>query len=145
LWLILDGSTFRRFWSIMVSNSGAAHHMTNNANNFSNKISYHGHDVVKLGNDSSIPITDIGSACFTRPQTNIVIHLRQLLHVPTITKNLISVSKFAKDNDVFFEFHANQYLVKFQATKQILLQGKLRDGLCFSSFSSAYHLFCLHC
>jgi len=110
-------------------NSEATHHMTNNTNNFSNKTSYHGHDVVKLGNGLGIPITDIGSAHFTLPHTNTVIHLHQLLHVPTITKNVMSVSKFAKDNDVFSEFHTNQCLVKSQATKQVLFQGKLRDGL----------------
>ena len=33
-----------------------------------------------------------------------VLRLNQLLHIPSVTKNLLSVSQFAKDNDVFFEY-----------------------------------------
>lgn len=35
---------------------------------------------------------------------NRIFHLNNMLHVPTITKNLISVSQFAKDNGVYFDF-----------------------------------------
>jgi len=55
--------------------------------------------------------------------------LQHLLHVPTISKNLLSVSRFACDNHVFFEFHADICLVKHQGTNEILLQGQLKDGL----------------
>jgi len=58
--------------------------------------------------------------------------LHNMLHVPAITKNLINVSKFAKDNNIYFEFHANLCYVKNQETHQILLQGVIKDGLlCF--------------
>lgn len=55
--------------------------------------------------------------------------------MPAITKNLISISKFAKDNAVFFEFHPDFCHVKSQATKEVLLQGTVRDdGLyCFTN------------
>ena len=55
--------------------------------------------------------------------------LNQLLHVPEITKNLLSVSKFARDNNVFFEFHPNFCLVKDQVSKIVVLEGKLKGGL----------------
>jgi len=42
---------------------------------------------------------------------------------------LLSVYRFARDNHVFFEFHANVCLVKRQGTNKIMLQGKLKDGL----------------
>lgn len=52
-----------------------------------------------------------------------------LLHVPTITKNL-SVCQCAKDNHVYFEFHPNLWFVKRQASNDILLKGWLdKDGL----------------
>jgi len=56
--------------------------------------------------------------------------------VPTITRNLLSVSKFAKDNLVYFEFHADKCFVKSQESKQVLLEGFLdKSGLYkFSSF-----------
>lgn len=46
-----------------------------------------------------------------------------------ITKNLLSVSKFAQDNHVFFEFHPRFCLVKDLATQTIILHGTLHDGL----------------
>jgi len=39
------------------------------------------------------------------------------------------VSKFARDNHVFFEFHVDHCLVKHQETEQTLLHGKVKDGL----------------
>ena len=55
--------------------------------------------------------------------------LNHLLHVPEITKNLLSVSKFARDNNVFFEFHPNFCLIKDQVSKIVVLEGKLKDGM----------------
>ena len=110
-------------------NSEATHYITNDTSSFSKKTSYHGNDVVKLGNSSGMKIININSAHYTLPHTDIVIKFNQLVHVPNIIKSLLSMSKFVKDNDVFFEFHTNHCLVKSQATKQILLQGKLRGSI----------------
>jgi histone deacetylase 1/2 len=56
--------------------------------------------------------------------------LNDLLHVPNISKNLLSVSKFAKDNNVYFEFHPRYCYVKSQDSKHILLEGTVgSDGL----------------
>ena len=57
------------------------------------------------------------------------LRLHNLLHVPSINKNLKSVSQFAKDNSVYFEFFPNHCFVKNQDTKEIILQGKVKDGL----------------
>ena len=55
--------------------------------------------------------------------------LNHLLHVPEITKNFLSVSKFAKDNNSFFEFHHNVCLVKDQVSKIVVIEGKLKGSL----------------
>lgn len=52
--------------------------------------------------------------------------------MPQITKNLLSVSKFASDNNVFFEFFPKYCYVKDQATNQVLMAGRLKDGLYVS-------------
>lgn len=49
--------------------------------------------------------------------------LQNLLLVPHITKNLMSVSKFTQDNNVFFEFHLKFCVVKSQASSEVLLCG----------------------
>ena len=44
-------------------------------------------------------------------------------------KILCSISKFAKDNHVYFEFHLEICLVKSYVTNKIVLQGRLKDSL----------------
>lgn len=65
-----------------------------------------------------------------------------MLLVPTITKNLVSVSRFAKDNQVYFEFHPSFCVVKSQDNHQVLLRGQLNEnGLyLFPSFLSSTKL-----
>ena len=77
-----------------------------------------------------MPIHSTGSSIFICPiNSKVSLFLNQLL-VPTITKNLISVSKFALDNGVYFEFDPNYCLVKSQGSNEILLNGSLGpDGL----------------
>lgn len=55
--------------------------------------------------------------------------LDNILHVPIIIKNLLSVSQYAIDNQDFFEFHPNYCLVKSQNSYEIVLKGVLdKDG-----------------
>lgn len=87
-----------------------------------------------MGNGQGLSITSIGSTKFLSPTNpHITLSLNNLLLVPSITKNLVSVSKFANDNKVFFEFHSICCFVKCQVSKQILLEGHLdSEGLyCF--------------
>ena len=93
-----------------------------------------------MGNGQGVVISSIGSTHLSspfKPHTSLV--LSKLLLVPTITKNLVSVSKFAQDNGVFFEFHATHCLVKSQDNSEVLLRGSLgKDGLCcFDDFQPA--------
>jgi len=53
---------------------------------------------------------------------NLPLYLHNLLHVPSITKNLLSVSKFALANNVYFELFPHFCTVKCQATNEILLR-----------------------
>ena len=79
--------------------------------------------------------------------------LNNLLHVSSITKNLISVSQFVKDNDVFFEFHPLICYVKDGRTGQTLLQGLLHKDLYRFNITSlivvpqrmCHHLVLLKC
>lgn len=110
---------------------GATHHVTHSSDNFLDSISTSGSDQVMLVNGQGLPITSIGSTSFqSSHKPYITLTLNNLLLVPKITKNLISVNQFARDNQVYFEFHPDICLVKSQATSDILLQGALgKDGL----------------
>jgi histone deacetylase 1/2 len=111
--------------------SGASYHVTNDARNIQDPSPFSAADQIYMGNGQSLPITNSGSSVFTSPlNTQTHFTLNNLLHVPSITKNLISVSQFARDNAVYFEFHPDYCLVKSQGTKAILLQGNVgADGL----------------
>ena len=106
--------------------------MTNNSQNIQQNSPFEGPDQIFIGgNGQCLNISASGHSNFTSPfSPDIKPFLKNILHVPQITKNLITVRKFSKDNHVFFEFHANQYLVKSQDSNKILLQGNVAsDGL----------------
>ncbi|PNX93258.1 histone deacetylase, partial [Trifolium pratense] len=111
--------------------SGASHHLTYNPNNFVYRTPYQGPDQVMMGNGQGAPIKSLGHSQFYSPMNpNVHLKLSELLHVPDITKNLLSVSKFAQDNNVIFEFHPYKCYVKSQDYRQILLEGNVgSDGL----------------
>ena len=105
--------------------SGASHHITNNANAFFVKHPYIGHETVQLGNGIGMNIKVVGSPLNNSNK----FLLKYLLHVPKINKKLLSVSKFCHDNNIFFEFHYNACYVKNQVRQQTILKENLKDGL----------------
>lgn len=78
-----------------------------------------------VGNGSTAPILHVGSMNIPSLQHDRSITLSKVLHVPDITKNLISISKFLRDNDAIIEFHVTSCL----KTHIILLRGVLKDDL----------------
>lgn len=104
---------------------------------------------IHAANGAGLSITHTEQSSFISP-SNHVFHLKNLLHVPSVTKNLLTVSQFAHDNNIYFEFHPSFCLVKDQATGNILLKGLLQDGLysfklnastsSSQSQSSVYHV-----
>jgi histone deacetylase 1/2 len=111
--------------------SGASHHLTFNPNNLSYSMPYNGQDQVMMGNGQGVSINSLGHSNFISPRNpNVQLSLKDLLHVPNISKNLLSVSKFAQDNNVIFEFHPYTCFVKSQDSRQVLLEGTVgADGL----------------
>ncbi|GAU29238.1 hypothetical protein TSUD_362280 [Trifolium subterraneum] len=111
--------------------SGASHHLTFNPNNLTYRTPYQGQDQVTMGNGQGVSIESLGLSNFYSPYSPTVqLKLNNLLHVPNISKNLLSVSRFARDNNVFFEFHPYFCYVKSQGSKQTLLEGTVgSDGL----------------
>ena len=55
--------------------------------------------------------------------------LLQMFHCLTTLYMFLVWLKICKDNEVFFKFHPNVHLVESYVTKEILLQGTIRDGL----------------
>ena len=99
---------------------------------------YQGADQLHVGNGQGLQLSHVGNSNIILPHSSSrTFKLHDLLCVLSITKNLVSVSKLARDNSVFFEFHPFHYFVKSQGTKQVLLHDVLgKDGLYrFNSFN----------
>ena len=93
--------------------SCASFHVTNNSHNIQQNSPFEGPDQIFIGNGQGLKISASGHSNFPSPYNpNINLALKHMLHVPQVTKYLISVSKFAHDNHAFYEFHANCCFVK---------------------------------
>lgn len=71
-------------------------------------------------------IKHVGS--FEMPSLHSV-KMDRVLHVPDITKNLINISQFLKDNNVVIEFYSTYCVVKDLTIQRVLLREALKDGL----------------
>ncbi|XP_031273202.1 topoisomerase I damage affected protein 7-like [Pistacia vera] len=120
--------------------SGDTDHVTPDPTQLISNRPYDGVEQLQVGNGESLHISHIGSTLFPNSFHSKCLHLRNVLCVPKITKNLLSISRFTKDNQVIVEFGSDCCVVKDKATKAVLLQGGLKAGLyqlripsCFSS------------
>ncbi|KAL4324854.1 hypothetical protein GQ457_11G024790 [Hibiscus cannabinus] len=107
--------------------SGASHHVSPGKANVLHGMDYEGPCMLTVGNGVKVPIRHVGQSSLLAGSRSL--KLNQVLHVPNITKNLVSVSKLARDNDVFLEFHANACMVREERTGVVLLKGSEVDGL----------------
>ncbi|KAM2081251.1 hypothetical protein ACFX1T_034915 [Malus domestica] len=84
------------------SDSGATNHMTHDACSASTSIPQSSSDQVVIGNGTSRPITHSGNVSFT--SGTYVFRLSDVLRVPTLHKNLLSVAQYTKDSHVRITF-----------------------------------------
>jgi hypothetical protein len=90
--------------------TGAIDHITSDLDPLAIRERYHGGEKVHVGNGTGLRISHNGHS-----PINTAIHplaLRNILHVPNITKHLISVHKFSPDNYVFIEYHPWHFSIK---------------------------------
>jgi hypothetical protein len=107
--------------------TGATDHITSDLDRLAIRERYHGGEKVHVGNGTGLCISHIGHSSINsviRP-----LALRNILHVPDITKHLISVHKFSRDNDVFIEYHPWHFSIKDRQSKKNLLVGTCESGL----------------
>jgi hypothetical protein len=108
--------------------SGAIDHLTHDLGKLDARESYHGHDQVHTANGSGMHISHVGQASFLT-HTKKALRLCDVLHVPSVTRNLLSAKKFTHDNDVFIEFHLFDLFVKDWAMRDVILRGRCHQGL----------------
>lgn len=76
---------------------GASYHVTGDAKNLQQLTPFEGHEQIYIGNHEGLHIHSTGSSSFPSPfQPHTRLTLSKILLIPSITKNLMSVSKFSK-------------------------------------------------
>ncbi|PKU81649.1 Retrovirus-related Pol polyprotein from transposon TNT 1-94 [Dendrobium catenatum] len=124
--LAQPSSTSNQEW---VLDSGASTHLTPNASNINYPSAYRGSDVVSIANGSALPIHNTGQGILPLPDSDRKLRLSNLLHVPSLTHNLLSVSKLTADNSIRICFDANGFTIKDMQDHRPLIHGHLRNGL----------------
>lgn len=107
--------------------AGTIHNLTIDLNNLGIHFEYQGPEEVTLGNGSKLPISHIGKSFII--VSNKKFDLDDILHVPTATQNLLSISSFAKSKKVLVEFFPGYFLIKDLATRDIRHKGPTEGGL----------------
>lgn len=85
-----------------ILDSGATYHITSDINNLSLHQPYLGGEEVIVGNGATLPITHTGSTLL--PSMSKPLSLNQVICVPNIAQNLVSVYRLCNTNRVSVEF-----------------------------------------
>jgi hypothetical protein len=101
--------------------------VTHQTEKFQEINEYHGKNSLIIGNGKQLEII---ATCSSKLKS---LNLHDILYVPNITKNLLSVSKLDADNNILVEFDKNCCFVKDKLTGKAILKGILKDGLYYLS------------
>jgi hypothetical protein len=85
------------------ADSGTTDHITSELDKLTIHDKYNGGEKVHTVSGAGMEISHIGKSFIHTPIRNL--QLCNILHVPKATKNLMSIHRFALDNNVFFEIH----------------------------------------
>ena len=110
-----------------VPDTGATAHITDDPGTLSKLTPYVGSDSVIVGNGSELSITHTGHAHIFSPGSSL--SLNNVLVVPNIKKNLLSVSQLTSDYPCYFIFDDHGFVIKDLRTHRVLASGSKEDGL----------------
>ena len=122
-----NASTPNNIWFV---DSGALNHMTSHANWFRELWKPESPGYVKTGDDTTHPIQHIGNVPFRNDDEQT--YLKNVLHVPTITKNLVLVGQIVEQG---MQVRFNNYGCFIEKGDQVIAHGR-REGHMFILESS---------
>ena len=96
--------------------------MTNTLGNININFEYQGKNKLVVGNGEKLLISHIDYSDLPIYDPHKHIALTDILYVPDITKNLISISKLLHDNDIDVEFHKSVCFIKDKRRGKILVK-----------------------
>ena len=101
--------------------SEASHHVSVDLKNLVFHKQYNGTDDIVIGDGTGLSISHIGSTTLSIPSHTFT--LPNALCVPTMKRNLISISQFYRSNNTSLEFLPNSFFVKDLRMKEIFFAG----------------------
>ena len=107
--------------------SGATSHMTSDTEGVDQPAVYFGNECVMVGNGQSLAISHTGSISSLVPSSPLL--LSNVLVVPGIKKNLISISQLTKDNNCCVTFSSSGFTIQDRVTRVVLGVGRCENGL----------------
>lgn len=107
--------------------SGANQNVIKDIQNLAIHSEYDDIEDVMLVNGTSHSITHIGSVSFSTPSQNLT--LNNILCVPALNKNLISVYQFCDTNNVKVACNPFSFCVKDLRTGILLVKGEPKNGV----------------
>ena len=110
-----------------LTDTGATDHITSTASSLTTPTPYHGSEQVTVGNDQSLPIQSIGNTHLHTQYHKF--QLKNVLHIPRIASNLLSVHKLCFDNNCSCHFDAKELLIQDLPTGRLLFKGLSKDGV----------------
>ncbi|GAA0176282.1 hypothetical protein LIER_29300 [Lithospermum erythrorhizon] len=108
--------------------TGATSHMTPNSGMLSSLRPYTDNARVLVGDGSLVPITHLGDFSFSYSSTK-SFTLNNVLVVPNLPTNLVSIKRFSIDNNCYFLFGASSFCIKDKNTHQTLVSCASPDPL----------------
>ncbi|CAL9022954.1 unnamed protein product [Prunus brigantina] len=112
--------------NIWLTDSGATNHMTSDIQLLSNVTPSTSTDNVTIGNGTGLRIANVGSSSLVSGHQ--VFHLPEVLHVPTLATNLLSVHRFCLDNNCQILYNALWFQIQ-DLQGRVLYQGQCHNGL----------------
>jgi hypothetical protein len=109
------------------TNTAATDRITSDLDKLTVLNKYKGSDQIVTASGVGMDICNIGHAVIKSPIKSL--HLKNILHVPTAQKNLVSVHCLTSDNHASLEYFPHYFLVKDLEMSRVLLRGRCKDGL----------------
>jgi hypothetical protein len=114
----------------LLADSGANTHVIAESSNLTNPQPFDRSNTVGVGNGAGLPIQNIGSSLVHSPTSSLHnFPLKNILHCPSASANLLSINKFCKDNKCWFALTDVDFTVKDNLTRTMLLHDPTENGL----------------
>ena len=102
--------------------SGATDHLTSDLERLHVHARYGGKDQVQVANGAGLSISHIGHSSLAGSS----LKLNNVLHVPHLSKHLLSVYRLVRDNDVFVEFHRHFFVLRTRSQRKRCFSVEIR-------------------